>query len=317
MRAARLATWGSAPVVQDVPDPQPAPGEALVQVAASTISHIDMTVAGGDFALRPPLPYVVGTAGAGVVLRSGRLATGTPVRIGGAGVGLTRDGTCAQLAAVPDEALHELAPGTDLKLASTFFSPCVTAHAALHAVGSLSAGERVAVTGASGAIGSVALQLATQADAGLVVAVTRDPARLRVLPAEAIVATDANSLAAAVPDGVDLLVDTVGGPALPDLITGCMRPGGRAVLVGYTAGENVVIPLPALMAADVRLLPMNMIRLGSELGHVGQELLLALQRGELQLPLTVFALDQIAEAIGRLRAGTAAGRIVLVPDDTG
>jgi NADPH:quinone reductase len=314
MRAARVHAWASDPAVVDVPDPGAAEGETLVRMAAASVAHIDLTVAGGDFFMRPELPYVPGTEGAGTVVRSGRFAQGAIVRIRGAGVGLTRDGTCAQLAAVPDDALHELPPGTDLELAAAFFSPCVTAYAALHDVGGLRAGERVAITGASGAVGSVSLQLAAQAGAGAIVAVTRDPARLRALPEGAAVVTEgAAAVSAAAPEGVDLLVDTVGGTLLPALATRCVRPGGRAVLVGYAGGEATTLALPALLAADVRLLPMNLIRRGAGLEHVADELLCALARGELALPRTVFALERIAEALEHVRAGTAVGRVVLTP----
>jgi NADPH:quinone reductase len=314
MRAAQVHAWASDPAVVDVPEPRPAEGETLVRVAAAAIAHIDLTVAGGDFFMRPQLPYVPGTEGAGTVAESGRFATGAAVRIRGAGVGLNRDGTCAQLAAVPDAAVHELPPGTDLEVAAGFFSPCVTAHAALHAVGGLSAGERVAVTGASGAVGSMTLQLAARAGAGAIVAVTRDAARLRAVPPGTVVATDgAAGVVAAVPDGIDLLVDTVGGALLPELATRCVRPGGRAVLVGYAAGEATTLPLPALLGADVRLLPMNLIRRGAALGPVAEELLAALSDGELTLARTVLPLERIAEALAHVRAGTAVGRVILTP----
>ncbi len=58
---------------------------------------------------------------------------------------------------------------------------------------------------------------------------------------------------------VDLLVDTVGGPLLPERLRS-VRPGGRAVLVGYTAGTELRLSLPRLLATDVALLPLNMMR---------------------------------------------------------
>jgi len=54
----------------------------------------------------------------------------------------------------------------------------------------------------------------------------------------------------------DLLVDTVGGPGLPGRLSS-VRPGGRAVLVGYTAGTTVPLDLPALLRADVKTLPVE------------------------------------------------------------
>jgi NADPH:quinone reductase len=333
MLAARVHAWGADPTVEEAHDPRPAEGETLVRVAAASLAHIDLTIASGEFPLRPPLPYVPGTEGAGTVVESASLPAGTPVRARGAGIGFTRDGLCAELAAVPDSAAVPLPDGTDLELAAAFFSPCVTAYAALHEVGELRPGERVAVTGAGGAVGSVAVQLAARGGASAVVAVTRDPERLRTasgaagpsgaaepsgsLGATAVVAASGPDTAAAVRSaasgGVDLLVDTVGGALLPALATGAVAPGGRVVLVGYAAGETATFPLPALLAADVRLLPMNLVRRGAGLEDRARQLLDELHRGELALPLTPLPLARIGEALRHIRDGTAAGRVVVTP----
>jgi NADPH:quinone reductase-like Zn-dependent oxidoreductase len=312
MRAARLHAWGTDPVVENVREPAAHEGESLVAVAAAAVAHIDLTVASGNFPQRPELPYIPGIEGAGRVVRSARFTEGTPVRVRGAGVGLTRDGACAELAAFPDDALVELPPGTDLEVAATFFSPCLTAHAALHEVGALAAGERVAITGAGGAVGSVAVQLALRADAE-VVGIVRNERKARALPpgAHVVLIADIEQLA-----GVDLLVDTVGGGLLPRLVTRAVRPGGRAVLVGYSAGEDVSFHLPTLMAADVRLLPMNLIRWGDRLEPLSHELLAAIQRGELELPRTTLPLERIGDALEHVRSGTAVGRVAVTMDVT-
>jgi NADPH2:quinone reductase len=309
MRAARVHAWGADPAIDDVPDPGAVAGESVVAVAAAAIAHIDLTVASGEFAHRPPLPYVPGTEGAGTVAASARFAAGTPVRIRGEGVGLWRDGTCAALAAVPDRALFAVPADTDLRLAAAFFSPCLTAHVALNDVAGLGAGERVLVTGASGAVASVAVQLALRAGAD-VVAMSRTPERARgALPAgAAVVAPDELDPAG---ERFDLLVDTVGGALLPGLVLRCVRPGGRAVLVGYAAGEEATFALPMLMAADVRLLPMNLIRRGAGREREAGELLRALTDGDLTLATTVVGLDDLASGLAMIRDGTAAGRVVV------
>jgi NADPH:quinone reductase-like Zn-dependent oxidoreductase len=110
---------------------------------------------------------------------------------------------------------------------------------------------------------------------------------------------------------VDVLIDTAGGPALPALVTGAVAPGGRAVLVGYAAGTEATFVLPALLAADVRLIPMNLIRWEQRLRGVAAELLERLGRGELELARTVLPLERVGEAVASLRAGTAVGRVVV------
>ena len=306
MRAARVHQWAADPVVEDAPEPQPGEGESLVQVAVASVAHIDLNVAGGEFAYTPPLPHVPGTEAAGTVVSSARFPAGTRVRIYGAGVGIWRAGACSELAAVPDEALAAIPDDAAFEVAASFFSPCLTAHAALHEVGRLEAGERLAVTGASGAVGSIAMQLARRAGAE-VVAVTRDAARAPAIPNGAEVRHPGDRSF----EPVDLLFDTVGGEALPGLVLENVKPGGRAVLVGYAAGEELRLPLPLLMAADVRLLPMNLIRRGAGLEDVAAGLLDDIVRDDLILPLTVLELAQIGEALDRIRAGTAAGRVAL------
>jgi NADPH2:quinone reductase len=305
MRAALVHAWATDPVVEDAPDPQRGEGESLVQVAAASVAHIDLTVASGAFPHKPELPYSPGTEGAGTVIESNRFAERTRVRIRGGGVGLWRSGTCAELVAVPDEALAEIPAEASFEVAASFFSPCLTAYAALHEVGEVQAGERVAVTGASGAVGSIAMQLAASAGAEMV-AVTRDPSRAPAIPPGAEVVEPGGPF-----EPVHLLFDTVGGTLLPKLLFEGVKPGGRAVLVGYAAGEQLTLPLPLLMAADVRLLPMNLIRRGAGLEDVAARLLDDIVRGDLQLPLTVLPLEAIGEALDRIRAGTATGRVAL------
>lgn len=305
-RAARLHAWNAAPVVEDVPEPVAEEGESLVEMTAAAVAHIDLTVAGGTFAFRPPLPYIPGTEGAGRIVRSGRFPVGAPVRLRGAGVGLRRDGTWAELAAVPDGALTPVPEDVDLTLAAAFFSPCVTAHAALHEIGDLQAGERVAVTGAAGAVGAMTVQLALAAGASEVIGLEPTDERAALVPAGARAVAGAGDVR-----DVDLLVDMAGGPGLPDLVTGAVRPGGRAVLVGYAAGTRATFELPALLAADVRLLPMNLIRWSPRLGDVAGVLLRRVASGELTLPLTLLPLEDAAEALAQVREGRARGRIAL------
>jgi NADPH2:quinone reductase len=314
VRAARLHAFGSDPTVEQVPEPVQGEDESLIELRAAAVGHIDLTVAGGEFAHRPALPHTPGVEGAGVVVRSARLSPGTPVRVRGAGVGLVRSGTWAELVAAPDAALHVLPDGVDAPLAATFFAPCATAHVAVHEIGRCKPGERVAVTGATGAVGCVAVQLALRAGASVVAVVGRPEKREAVSTgAEVVLATEDDAVKAAHgPDGIDLLVDTVGGEPLKALL-GAVRPGGRAALVGYTAGTRLVLDLPAFLAADVVMLPVNLMRWHDRLGAVGRGLLEELRNGGLSLPVTPYELDDVARAVVALRSGRAIGRIALVP----
>jgi NADPH:quinone reductase len=307
VRAARIHAWGGPPVVEEVTEPSVGPDESLVAVVASAVAHIDVTVATGTFAHRPSLPYVPGTEGAGRIVRSGRFARGAMVRIRGGGVGLTRDGTCAQLVAVPDAALWPLPEAVDPAVAATFFSPCVTAHAALHAVGGMREGQRIAVAGASGAVGSIAVQLALKAEAVEAIDVARDGTRTALRPGGERVVLTADERCEA-----DLLIDMTGGDGLARRVLDTVRSGGRAVLVGYAAGTHAAFDLPALLAADVALLPMNLIRRAPELANVADDLLRRIAAGELILTVMRLPLEDAADALARVAAGAARGRTALL-----
>jgi NADPH2:quinone reductase len=307
--ALRVHAFGEPPRLERVDVPEPGPEDVLVEIAAGVVSHHDVTVARGDFPIRPELPYVPGLEGAGRVVAVGsevdtaRISVGTPVRVLGGGLGATRSGTWAEHAAVTGRAATPLPGGLDLALAAAFGSVAAAAWNAVFDVGGLQDGERVGVTGASGSVGSLAAQLAVRGDVG-VVAWTRSPERVHGLPANVqVVAPDERV------EPVDLLVDTIGGSGLAERV-GLVRPGGRMVLVGYTAGTEVELSLPQLLAADVALLPLNMMRRRLP-REVEEQLLADAAGGRLQLAVETISPGEVEDAIERLAAGETSGRLVI------
>jgi NADPH:quinone reductase len=195
-------------------------------------------------------------------------------------------------------------------LAAAAGSVAATAWAAAIDLGGLQAGERLGVTGATGAVGSLVLQLAARHGVRSALGWVRAPEQARLLPA----GVEAASTDEAV-EPVDLLVDTVGGPLLAERLSS-VRPGGRAVLVGYTAGKEVCFSLPRLMAADVSLLPLNMMRRRLPKG-LEAKLVADVAQGRLRVAVETVRPPDLDEAIARLARGAASGRVVLAwrPDD--
>jgi NADPH:quinone reductase-like Zn-dependent oxidoreductase len=310
--AARVNRFGEPPVTEDVPAPAPAEGESLIRIEAAVVGHLDLGIAGGRFPLLPSPPYTPGTGGAGRVLESDEFEPGILVEVRGGGLGLVRDGTWAELAAVPNDALHRHPETSDPVVAATFYGSFMTAHVALFEVGELRAGERVAVTGAAGAVGSLAVGLALRAGAEVVGIVSRDDRRSAVPAGADVVVGSGAALGALEP--VDLLVDTIGGDSLLHLVER-VRPGGRASLVGYTTGEVVPVDLPRLLFFDVRLLPVNVMtweaRAGDALARAAAE---EAARGTYAPVVRTFPLERAQEAVQTLEGGRADGRVVLVPD---
>ncbi len=310
MRAAvvRQPSPDAVPEVVERDEPTSGEGETLIRVTAVSLAHLDVSVGTGDFAGSPPPPYVLGGDGAGVVLRSTSFAEGTPVWVRGGGLGVSRDGLASERACVPDGAVHAAPPEIDPALAAAFFSPTTSAHVAVHDLGALRSGQRVLVTGAAGSVGALAVQLAAEAGATVIGTVSREERRADVPPAaESILVGDQPVLSP-----VDLLIDTVGGPGLPGRIAAVV-PGGRAVLVGYTAGTALSLHLPTLLRSDVTLVPLNMQRRAPQAFARADDLLRRLDAGELALLVACYPLAEVATAWADLRGNRARGRVVLLP----
>lgn len=310
MKAVRIHGFLEAPRLEEVAEPQPAPGRTIVQMEAATVGHIDRTVWSGHFLQHPPFPYIPGVEAAGVVRASGKFAAGERVWLRGRGLGIAGNGTWCELIAAPDGAVERLPDEVPFTLGSAFFSPCTSAWVALHDVGRLQPGERLLVTGAHGAVGSVTVQLALALGAQ-VHAVVRDEEQAARLPAGAsAVFADRQAEAA---DSADLLVDTVGGPVLAAALPRVVA-GGRAVLVGYTAGNEFALDLPTFLQRDVALLPLNMMRREAAGRAAVPGLLQRVVDGELKLEVSTFRLREAGQALAWIAQRGHRGRAVLVPD---
>jgi NADPH2:quinone reductase len=292
VKAVRIHGFDAIPVLEEIADPVARPGRTLVRMEAATVGHIDRTVWRGSFLRHPPLPYTPGVEAAGVVMASERYAIGQRVWLRGSGLGTLFDGTWCEQIDAPDEALGPLPDAVPMALGAAFFSPTTSAWVALHEVAKLQAGEQVLVTGASGAVGSLVMQLAR--DAGCPVMAV-DP--------------DAASPSAA---SADLLIDTVGGDVLAKVLPS-VRPGGRAVLIGYTAGPTLQLDIAHFLQRDVALLPLNMFRREAAGRAAAPELLARLADGRLHLDVQPFAFADAARALEWIAQRGHRGRAVLVP----
>ncbi|WP_280402252.1 quinone oxidoreductase family protein [Nocardia carnea] len=315
MRAARLHEFGRAPIIDDIDVPVRAPGQTLVRVDAAALGHLDMTVASGTFDVRPELPHIGGTDGAGTVVESDTFAPGTKVLIRGGGVGLFKDGCWAEYLAAADKVFTPFDTALDPTVAATFFLPSTTGYVAVHDVARVAAGERVIVSGASGAVGSMAAQFALAAGAGEVIGVVPREDQAALLPSGVRPVVGRGDQVAAALGGdpvAEVLIDTLGGDLLPVLLRR-IAPGGRAALIGYTLGTDLHLDLPNWLLADVALLPVNMIRKTARQAELAPQLIAMLVAGEVQLAVQAFPLDEIATALQAMRDGKVTGRAVVTP----
>lgn len=321
MRAIVVESIGGEASLQDVADPDLAGlagGSSIIRVRAAVVSHLDVQVFQGTVALRPSMPLVPGTEASGEIVAGDSFAPGTAVRVRGGGIGVRRPGTWADLVVAANPTITPIAARSgvepDWGLAASYFSPAATAWAAAHEVAAVEPGERVIVTGAAGAVGSMAVQLAARHGCHVVGVVGDERRRDRIPPvaAEATTESALPSHPPMSPDGFDAVIDTVGGTPL-DAAIRALRPGGRVAMVGYTAGDTIGVPISELLLREVSLLPVNLIRRGPALVDRGDELFGLLTDGELSLEVHRFALAEVSGAMAALADRDITGRIVLVP----
>jgi NADPH:quinone reductase len=315
MKAVRIHSWGGPPSVDEVPSPEA--GETLVRIEAAAVAHLDLTVASGKFHIKPDLPHIGGVEGCGVVVSSDVHEPGTRVMLRGGGLGLVRSGTWAELVATRSRNVAQLPADLSAELGATYFVPTTTAYTALHGVGRFgdwsADQEVVVVAGAAGAVGSMVVQLALRAGATVVGLVAGSQADRLPAGVEAVRLDDEGRAAELTRDRpATLLVDTLGGQGLATR-SRWVRPGGRAVAIGYVAGTDVSLDLPNWLLEDVALLPMNMIRRDATAREHAPMLARLLAAGELTLEVESFDMADAAKALDLLATGGLRGRAVITP----
>lgn len=293
MRAVHVRAVGDEPVLVNIDPPAaPAAGQTLIEVMFAAVGHLDRTVWSGRFATHPPVPYVPGVEGSGVVMASpSRLyEPGDRVWFRGGGLGLDRDGSWAERVVVPDTIVGILPAGVDFATGACWFSPLGSAWMSVHEIARVQPGERVLVTGATGAVGQVVTQLVAE------------------LGAEPIAVTAADPTGRGGP--ADVIIDCVGGEVLAAALP-AVRAGGRAVLIGYTAGTTVTLDLPTFVQRDVSLLPLNMVNRAPAVRTMADTLLGQLADGRIHLGVRSIPIEEASNAFGEVVRRGGRGRVVI------
>lgn len=221
------------------------------------------------------------------------------------------DGAFAQFTVAPARETHQVVSDwSDVELASI---PCAysTAENMLHRV-SLGA-ETVLITGASGGVGSAAVQLAKRRGTTVIALCSSTKAdEVRALGADRVLDRSADLVAALGEDSVDVVVDLVGGEQWPALLD-VLRRGGRYVTAGAIAGPIAQIDLRTLYLKDLTLAGCTF-----QEDEVFENLLSYIEAGEIRPRIArVFPLKEIGAAQEEFLSKTFTGKLVLAIPEVG
>ena len=218
------------------------------------------------------------------------------------------DGAFAQYAVARSAETFKVAcDWSDAELASI---PCAysTAEGMLQRA-EIGKGERVLITGASGGVGSAAVQLARRRGAEVIAVAGEAKAdAVRALGADRVLPRGADLIATLGRDRLDAVVDLVGGPAWPHLLA-VLRRGGRYVTDGAIAGPTVEVALRTLYLKDLRLLGCTW-----QDSAVFPALVSYIERGEIRpVVARTYPLSEIRRAQEDFLAKGFVGKLVLIP----
>src|SRR5581483_5791946 len=190
VKAIRIHEDGGPEVLryEDVPDPEPADGEVLVELRAASLNHLDVWIRKGLPSV--PKPRILGADGAGVIAGTDERVVLNPavVRNGKMGIlGETTDGTHAELIVVPRAFVHPIPDDLSFEEAAAFPLVFETAYRMLVTRARLAAGEWVLVWGIGGGVATASLAIAKALGANVVVTSSSDAKleRARELGADA------------------------------------------------------------------------------------------------------------------------------------
>ena len=320
--AIQMAAYGPPAVLVpvDVPEPVPGPGDVIVRALVIGVNRADCFIRSGAWPQAGPWPYVPGLECCGVVHRCGAQVTafapGDAVitmmqRLGG--IHGERPGGYQDLVRVSENVLVRVPDEIDWDTLGTLGLPAVTAVGSVEAL-AVEPGMRVLVHAGSSAVGQLAIQVLRARRAEVVATGTRPAKSAAILDAGATAfACTAEPTWPRDVGPVDRVIDLVGGPLFGATV-GLLRPGGRLVFVGGTAGGDLAFSGWDLMRpATLTGWSSESLTARTLARHVAQVAALSAS-GQLRCRhVARFPLADAAEAHGELESGALTGRVVLIP----
>ncbi|HEX4415676.1 MAG TPA: NADPH:quinone reductase [Lacipirellulaceae bacterium] len=320
MKAIRVKEFGGPEVLrlEEVPTPRPGPGQVLMRMHAIGINPVETYIRAGTYARLPELPYTPGNDGAGVVEQAGadvsEFKTGDRIYTAG-----SISGTYAEFALCKADQVHPLPPNVSFAQGAAIGTPYATAYRGLLQRANAKPGETALVHGASGGVGTAAVQLARAHGLRVLGTAGSDDGIKHVRQQGAHEAFDHRApdhfeqiMKATGGHGVDVIVELLANLNLGKDLT-ILAKGGRVVIIG-SRGHVEINPRDTMQRdADVRgmILPNTP---PAELASIHAALVASLENGTLHPVIgKEFPLVEAAEAHRAVMKPGALGKIVLVP----
>jgi NADPH2:quinone reductase len=320
MKAIRVHEFGGPEVMklEDLPDPAPGPGEVVVRIHAAGLNPVDTYIRSGAYARKPALPYTPGSDGSGLVAGAGEGVAewkpGDRVYVAG-----SLSGTYAEQALCRENQVHRLPEPVSFAQGAAIGVPYATAYRAMFYVTRALPAETMLVHGASGGVGTAAVQLGRAAGLTVIGTAGTEKGLLLVKEQGAHVVLDHSR-----PDyldelmkltsgrGVDLILEMLANKNLANDLT-VLAPKGRVVVVG-SRGSIEINPRD-VMGRDASIHGMVLFNASEqELHDIHAALAAGLENGSLrpvvgqQLPLA-----EVVRAHRTVMEPGAYGKIVLLP----
>jgi len=297
--------------LRNLPVPTVDAGEVLIAVQAASVATWDISIRNSlAFINKPRFPYVLGSDGSGTVAKVG--AGVKRFKVGDAVYAYCWDnpkgGFYAEYVAASADCVAKLPKGVPLDAAGALGASGLTALSGVDRVLGIKRGDSVIIHGASGAVGTLALQLAKVRGARVLATASGEEgvALVRRLGADVVVDGRNGDIAAAAhefaPQGVDAVLAFAGGAAL-DKCLDALRPGGRV------AWPNGVEPVPKAREG-ITMTPYDAL-FGDQKEQFAQ-LNKAVEARHFEVPVAAtFDLADAASAHRRVEAGRVPGKVVL------
>lgn len=306
--------------LEDLPTPEPGPGEVLIDARAIGVNFPDLLVIEGTYQILPEPPFSPGKEVAGVVEAVGS-GVESP-KVGERVMAQVEHGAYREQVLAEANNVAVLPEGIGFEEGATFGLGYLTVYFGLVRRARLRAGEWVLVTGGGGGVGSAGVQLAKALGARVIAVGRTEDKRDFALEqgADHAIGSEPEGFKERVMEltdghGADVILESVGG----ELFRSCMRAiawEGRFVVIGFAAGE-----IPTVRAGHVLVKNMDLIGLQSsdyrerepESFREAQEILLdLLAKGKIGVRVTAtYPLEAAAAALKEIREGRVRGKAVL------